>query len=457
MQAFNPGCAWNAPAYITPDMYSWLRPPQGWRVLSYKHEWLMQVLNSNHTQLYGETRYAGEGVFPFDAFYGRDLTNWYVEYLDTVGEAGTITLAYMLRPRVKFLHALGASGGHLMSMLALKGDAIKTADVHLHEFYPTPVSLVRSAVGDVADIWVGEWVGRWKYLPSRRPVRVLDLCAGNGVWGIVMKEYLEAKYNLDVELVGIEINPAIEKPPEFDQWINADFRDVDISTLGEFDFILTNPPFSLAVQVGLFAKEILEQDGKFLMLIGQNFGFAEIHGKLFDVWSPEWEDKLTKRPGFFVPFAVRYNVKIDRLINETNDPEEIKRLKKMRLGGGTNAKEYILYRWSGFDAVPHQGPWMTGRKSWSLNLEDPIRLRLMDRPVTVMAALARESAWRRNNEKTRPTFDDHWSFMACREHVWFFYNACDTVRVQLREQARAKHYLETIGILPAEEVDATAL
>jgi hypothetical protein len=255
-----------------------------------------------------------------------------------------------------------------MTMLALKGDAIKTADVHKDEIYPTPVSLVRAVVQEAIEQWVGGHIRRWKGAPNlSAPVRVLDLAAGSGVWGIVAKEELE-KLGYTAYVVGIEKTIALDRPPEFDEWISAEFQLV--TGLESFDLIFTNPPFSLAVEIGLFARALLDEDGKFYMLIGQNFGFAaEAHAPLFDVWSPEYEYKLTKRPGFFQPFAGRYNPRVVAKIQVATDEEEIKRLKKQLLGGGTNAKEYIVYRW-GRDSGP-RGEWLTRRFEWDYEDDPP--------------------------------------------------------------------------------------
>lgn len=314
-----------------------------------------------------------------------------------------------------------------MSMLvALKGSAITMADTHRDEFYPTPASLVRVEVKRNIRAWRdGLYInGGGYYYPD--VVRVLDLCAGSGVWGIIAKQELGA-FGYKVHLVGVEINEAMPKPPEFDEWVTVDFREAP--EFDKFDFIFTNPRFSQAVETALYAKSVLHYYGKFAMLISNNFGFAASHAELFDVWTPEHEDKLTKRPSFLQPFAERYNEKIDELIKCTKDEEEIKKLKKSRAGNMTNAKDYVVYRF-GYESSYLDKVWFTDRVHWDYE-DDPVHDMLLERPVMVMAALAREAAYRRGHEKGRDTFDDYPSFMAAREYGWAFYMADDEERLRM--------------------------
>lgn len=310
---------------------------------------------------------------------------------------------------------------HLMNPDALK----KCGATNRNENYPTPVSLIRKMVKQSLAITFTQ--EKSKYLPI---VRVLDLCAGNAAWGIVAKQELE-KLGIKVHLTAIEIDDTIQPAPEVDEWIQADF--CEIENLEPFDFIFSNPPFSLVYEITAWVRSHLLPWGVFTLLIGSNFMFAETYiNTHLKEWRPILEIKWTKRPSFIQLFSKKAYGK------------EVRK---------TNAKDYCGYYFAGtelnawlerrmeypvyLNIQSDTCPWVTVDAHWDY-AEDLLEAILVERPVTVQQALIREAA---EAEKEKPVFDDYWSLMAANVFGWDFYYADPEARLELREQVR-KEYLE---------------
>lgn len=305
---------------------------------------------------------------------------------------------------------------HLMKASALKN----SGETNKNENYPTPLSLIRKMVKQAIS------TKHWNQYDTRgkgvkdTPVRVLDLCAGNAAWGIIAKQELE-KYGFTVHLTAIEIDETILPAPEVDEWIQADFRDVQ--NLEPFDFIFSNPPFSLVYEITAWSCERLTGWGIFTLLIGSNFMFAQtmLNKHLKDI-HPLLEIKWTRRPSFI------------HLFSEKAYGEEVRK---------TNAKDYCGYYFAGRELynwidsrMPYHylmlpadsQPWITFTQYWEYE-EDPLQAVIEMRPVTVQQALIREAA---EAKKGDPLFDDYWSLMACNSYGWGFYHADFAERAHLR-------------------------
>jgi predicted RNA methylase len=302
----------------------------------------------------------------------------------------------------------------------MKASALKNSgNTNKNENYPTPTSLVRKIVRQII-----ETARMRKLHPSDRehysePLCILDIGAGSGVWGIVCKQELEA-LGYSVHLTAIEIDDTILPAPEVDEWIQADFRDVEFNYQDPedgqlfFDFIFSNPPFSLVYEVAEYANSYLDAYGLFTLLIGSNFLFAEKKGsELEDQYSPLYEIKLTRRPSFKHSFSFEAYEK-----ENTN----------------TSAKDYCIYVYGGsvwctrtnksYLALPHYAPvWETFRLYWEYE-PDPLDEVLLQRPVSVQQALIREAAEAGDENKQKYwTFDDYDSRMAANVYGWNFYHA----------------------------------
>lgn len=79
--------------------------------------------------------------------------------------------------------------------------------------------------------------------------RILDLGAGEGVWGQVAREYWPAAF-----IHGVELR-ALPKPADYNIWSNVDMRSWSNNyDCKPFDLVVGNPPYSLAeeaVRIGL--------------------------------------------------------------------------------------------------------------------------------------------------------------------------------------------------------------
>jgi len=72
-------------------------------------------------------------------------------------------------------------------------------------------------------------------------------------------------------------------------------RSNGVFEVGEFDCILTNPPFSAAVE---FIKRGLELSPTVVMLLKSNYYNTTNRRRFWGEFTPEWEFKLTWRPAF---------------------------------------------------------------------------------------------------------------------------------------------------------------
>lgn len=100
-----------------------------------------------------------------------------------------------------------------------------------YDHYPTPIKPV-DAICKILSL----------RMMAYAPENILDPCAGNGVWGRTIKKiYTEA------QLYGVDIDPNLEKPPEYDFWHTGDYINNYMANK-KFDLIISNPPFKLAEQ-----------------------------------------------------------------------------------------------------------------------------------------------------------------------------------------------------------------
>lgn len=93
-----------------------------------------------------------------------------------------------------------------------------------YDNYPTELSLVVAAIGEVIDV-----------NKVTSPIRVLDPGAGTGVWGRVSKMLMPSSL-----VYGVEVQE-LPKPSEFDHWFVQSY--LDFFPDCTFDLICGNPPF----------------------------------------------------------------------------------------------------------------------------------------------------------------------------------------------------------------------
>lgn len=87
------------------------------------------------------------------------------------------------------------------------------------------------------------------YPQVKRPLRILDLCAGIGVLSYTMsRNFDRSPYNEKCEITCVEINADYievgKKILPQANWVQLDVTDIDaIMALGKFDLIISNPPY----------------------------------------------------------------------------------------------------------------------------------------------------------------------------------------------------------------------
>lgn len=103
-------------------------------------------------------------------------------------------------------------------------------------------------------------------LGYEKPKTILDPCAGEGTWGAVYKKLC----NNRPVLVGMDINPMLVPPKEYDAWHNYDFLQKDFGDL-KFDTIISNPPFTLSEKFIHKGLSLLSQDGMMAYMLNLTF------------------------------------------------------------------------------------------------------------------------------------------------------------------------------------------
>lgn len=142
------------------------------------------------------------------------------------------------------------------------------------------------------------------------PKRVLDIGAGEGPWGRVLKSYYPA-----CSITGVEIRASEWMRPEgYDHWRHGDFLTMPFYD-EPYDCIIGNPPFNIAEELIRKAQPMLTAGGFMFLLLPLNFWATQSRAKgLF----------REIRPFHVAPYAKR--------LSFTGD-------------GKTDAHEYALYGW----------------------------------------------------------------------------------------------------------------
>lgn len=122
---------------------------------------------------------------------------------------------------------------------------ITGSDEDLHEFYPTPISYVRSCLSFMPEL-------------TRLP-RVLDAGCGGGVWGEGLRELYPG-----AGLAGIDIRN-VRKHDAYNLWLaNTSYF---TKRWHDLDAVIGNPPFSIATQWILHSLAQLREGGYLVLLL----------------------------------------------------------------------------------------------------------------------------------------------------------------------------------------------
>ena len=168
---------------------------------------------------------------------------------------------------------------------------------HQNDLYVTEKNLIRAAYFDFVTTAVN---------------RCLDIGAGDGRWGEVLLETQPMAEITGVELEDVPVNDAFDfwySKTDFMKWA-ASRRNED----GEYDLIVSNPPYYIAEPIIRSAWELLTPGGTMIMLL--RLAFQASIGRYEGLWNdlyPKEVSVCSRRPSFY--------------------------------GGGTNGTDYGIFVW----------------------------------------------------------------------------------------------------------------
>lgn len=154
--------------------------------------------------------------------------------------------------------------------------AVQSGERDVRDFYPTPIELVRNALE----------------LIDHDPIYILDPCAGLGVWGGVARRKWAGAW-----IVGVD--QFFSTPQrDYDRWINQDFRSF-MPNDEQYDLIVMNPPFNIALEFIQHARLHLAPKGILLALVKITFLCSQERALNFwPLYRPRSVHTLGKRPSF---------------------------------------------------------------------------------------------------------------------------------------------------------------
>lgn len=169
-----------------------------------------------------------------------------------------------------------------------------------HDFYPTHDRDIQATYA---------YAFRQPIFKPASLLTVLDVGAGEGPWGRILKE----QYPLST-ITGVEVRPTEWMQPQgYDHWRHGDF--LTMPFYADYDLILGNPPYNIAEDVIRRAWSLLSDGGMMMFLLLLNFWSTQDRAvRLFRQIKPIHVAPYAKRPSF------------------TGD-------------GKTDAREYALFIW----------------------------------------------------------------------------------------------------------------
>ena len=153
---------------------------------------------------------------------------------------------------------------------------------------------------------------RWLYRgENSRPLRILDLGSGEGVWGDV------ARWRWPTAFIhGVELR-SIPKPDSYSLWSIIDMRSWDkYYASNPFDLVLGNPPYCIAEEAVRIGLSKVRANGVVAMLLPITFLTSQ-----------------GRRDGLYKEHPLRYYAQFSQRISWTAD-------------GKTPPRDHALYCWS---------------------------------------------------------------------------------------------------------------
>jgi hypothetical protein len=154
------------------------------------------------------------------------------------------------------------------------------------DFYETPIELAEESIRVFAT--------DFKYFPSK----ILDPGSGNGIWGKAVSNVFFPK----PDIFGVEVQNLNAKYGEYYSEIcNGDYLSGEFdNSIGDFDFIVGNPPYSLAEEFIRKSFSYLIPNGYIFFLLRLAFLESQKRYKgLFKEFPPLRVYVSSRRPSFF--------------------------------------------------------------------------------------------------------------------------------------------------------------
>lgn len=125
-----------------------------------------------------------------------------------------------------------------------------------NDFYPTPAVVIETLLDNY-------------HIGDRGGTKILEPCAGNGN---IIKALQERGYT-SIKAVELRKEEAenLNNMLGYGNFAIADFLTLNPKHIGDIDVVITNPPFSLAMEFLQKSLEIVKDDGKVIFLLRLGF------------------------------------------------------------------------------------------------------------------------------------------------------------------------------------------
>jgi len=274
------------------------------------------------------------------------------------------------------------------------------------------------------------------------PVRVADLGAGVGIFGIAAWFYFQA-IGVPAEIIGFDINPAFPKTEFHDAWYTRDVLTLQPQDHGLFDLINMNPPFDTETLKGFIrtARSLLTKAGQVTVLAPSRF---EFHRYDFFMEGHYFTRRivLDRRPAFY-QLLLDGNQQVEPIpVKKNNKGEWIKPSARQ-----TDVHECCIYCFDATDHFPDKDDFwqwefkpseVEGYQEYfpgEAEMVDAIHAAAQASPGMPVYYLIYEASRRQDGSLV---FDDLWSLLTARTLGWYFVQATDVVRVKRRTDYRAQ-------------------
>jgi len=216
------------------------------------------------------------------------------------------------------------------------GNGEVTAEKLARDTFPTPYNIASAAVHALR-------------LPYRadEPLMVLDVGAGNGVWGTCFKE----RYPQSI-LHGCEVRD-VPMPAGYDRWFTTDFLTVG----GQYDVLVGNIPFSLAEPFIRHGLTLLAPQGRMVFLLRAQFNGGQDRYRQF------WKD-VHLEAEYYCASRMPFITKINKQTGRREPASDVWDYSLFQFANEWREDWWKTYRWD------YKTP--TDREQFSLFDTDPL-------------------------------------------------------------------------------------